>query len=47
MVEDLLFDLNIIGFGCQKVDFDFLTVKLHKAELVLFHCPKIRKAKYA
>ncbi len=35
------------GFGCQKVDFDFLTVKLHKAELVLFHCTKIRKAKYA
>ena len=35
------------GFGCQKVDFNFLIVKLYKAVSVLFHCPKIRKSKSA
>ena len=38
---------STIGFGCQKVAFKFLTVKLHKAVSVLFRCPKIRKAKHA
>ena len=33
-----------IGLGCQKVVFNFGSVKLHKTELVLFRCPKIRKA---
>ena len=38
---------SIIGFGCQKVAFKFLIVKLHKAGAVLFRRPKIRKTKYA
>ncbi|HAT88401.1 MAG TPA: hypothetical protein DCS73_01345 [Roseburia sp.] len=42
-----LFWFLSIGFGCQKVVFNFGSVKLHKTELVLFRCPKIRKTKYA
>lgn len=34
---------KLVGFGCQKVAFNFGIVKLHKAVSVLFRCTKIRK----
>ena len=45
--KDVPYFFKFIGFGCQKVVFNFGSVKLHKTELVLFRCPKIRKTKYA
>ena len=45
--QDMPYFFKFIGFGCQKVVFNFESVKLHKTELVLFRCPKIRKTKYA
>ena len=42
-LRSILFD----RFGCKKVAFKFLIVKLHKAGAILFRRPKIRKTKYA
>ena len=45
--QDMPYFFKFIGFGCQKVVFNFESVKLHKAESILFHCTKIRKSNSA